>query len=357
MKRAPMKRLLWLVLLVGGCRLSDRFHGGSAPDLGAADMTITAGLDLAAADLSQAASGPDLAPPACTGITVSTLTGTGVAGFMDGAGTVAEFNRAEGITVDPTTGNLFIADANNGRVRKVLSDGTTSTFAITNGSNLLVNPLRLVYVAQNLFVVDSAGDGLMEVTSTGAVFREISLGGIQTVAAMADGSLFIGDGQQIYKYGSTPVHYSGTSTPGFLDGASTVAQFGNIGDLAFDSSGKLYVADGGNFRIRVVASDGSVTTLAGSTVGSADGPGATAQFAGPTGLALDDQQHLIYVADGTTIRVVAADGTTSTLVGSTSGFVDGSGCVAKFGALHGIALFAGSLYAVDLNRIRKIVLP
>jgi sugar lactone lactonase YvrE len=352
-----MRRLLLLALLLGGCRLGDRFHGGATD--GGPDLSGAGPVDFAlstSTDLAQPVAGPDLAQPACAAITVSTLSGNATAGLMDGASTVAEFNRPEGITVDPTSGDLYVADFTNARVRKVLADGTTSSFAVSTGTNL-DSPLRIVYVAQNLFVADSTGDGLIEVTPSGGVSRAISLGGIQTVAAMADNSLFVGDTSQIYKYGSTPVHYSGTTTGGFHDGASTVAQFANISDLVFDATGKLYVADAGNFRVRVVASDGSATTLAGSTMGHTDGPGTTAQLAGPTGLAIDNTQHLIYVADGTTIRVIAADGTTSTLVGSTAGFMDGSGCVAKFTTLRGIALFGGALYASDLNRIRKIVLP
>ena len=94
-----------------------------------------------------------------------------------------------------------------------------------------------------------------------------------------------------------------------------------------------------------------------SVQGHADGVGASARFAGPTGLTVDNQQHIVYVADGTTIRAVAADGTVTTVVGSKAGLVDGDGCAARFGALQGITYFAGALYAVDINRIRKVTLP
>ncbi len=56
-------------------------------------------------------------------------------------------------------------------------------------------------------------------------------------------------------------------------------------------------------------------------------------------------------------RSSAAGGAVTTLIGPTAGFVDGSACVAKLGALEGITCFAGSLYAVDVERIRTIVLP
>lgn len=350
-----MRRLLLVALFLGGCRLSDRFLGGATD--GGADMTGAAPLDFAlstSTDLAQPVAGPDLAQPACATINVSTLSGNATAGFMDGAGTAAEFNRPEGIAVDQTTGNLFVADAGNMRIRQVLADGTTSTYAGPTG---LLAPVRLVYVSLDIYTADASNDGLFQISQTGMPQRATSLGGIQTVAATSNNSLYIADIQQIYKFTSTTQVFSGTSTGGFQDGAATVAQFGNIQDLAFDSSGKLYVADTGNHRVRVVATDGSVNTLAGSTLGQVDGPGATAQFTGPTGLTIDNQKHVIYVTDGSAIRTVAMDGTTGTLVGSTAGFADGSGCVAKFTTLRGIVLFGGVLYASDLNRIRKIVLP
>lgn len=152
------------------------------------------------------------------------------------------------------------------------------------------------------------------------------------------------------------IHFSGMG-PGFMDGSATTAKFGNVPDLVFDSTGILWVADAGNFRVRRVAADGSVTTVAGSTQGSVDGAGSAAKFNALGGITLDNTAKILYVTDGTTIRSVSEAGDVTTLVGSTSGFVDGNGCVAKFGALKGITYFAGALYAVDVERIRKIVLP
>ena len=110
--------------------------------------------------------------------------------------------------------------------------------------------------------------------------------------------------------------------------------------------------------MRRIAADGSVTTLAGSaTQGQVDGTGAAAQFGTLNGITVDNAQHLLYVTDGSRIRRITMAGDVTTIVGTVSGFVDGNGCVAKFGALKGIVFFAGSLYAVDVERVRKIVLP
>ncbi|MGZ3405123.1 MAG: hypothetical protein ACXVAN_01680, partial [Polyangia bacterium] len=152
------------------------------------------------------------------------------------------------------------------------------------------------------------------------------------------------------------VHFSGGAC-GFLDGNATTSQYSGVVDLVFDAAGTMYVADSGNFKIRKVDAAGAATTLAGSTQGHVDGAPGSAKFDTIGGVTVDDAQHIIYVSDATTIRAITAGGTVSTVVGSTAGFVDGDGCVAKFGALKGIAYFAGSLYAVDIERIRKITLP
>ncbi|HEX6837488.1 MAG TPA: hypothetical protein VF334_13000 [Polyangia bacterium] len=316
-----------------------------------AELADGGGDDLAGADLSV---GPDLSMPACSRITVSTLAGTGASGHMDGAGNVAQFQMLEGITVDPN-GTLWLAEAAN--VRKVLADGTTSTFATGFSQARRIARSNV----GDFDVADSTNDMLKHVTSTGTVSTDFALGGIVTVAdSPTDGTSYVWDTQtsnlSTTNASNMVVTFSG-SGPGFMDGAAGAAKFGNVPDLVFDASGILWVADAGNFRIRRVASDGSVTTLAGSTQGSVDGTGSAAQFNALLGITVDNATHNLYVTDGTTIRVVTPAGAVSTLVGTTSGFVDGDGCVARFGALKGITYFAGALYAVDVERVRKIVLP
>jgi DNA-binding beta-propeller fold protein YncE len=124
----------------------------------------------------------------------------------------------------------------------------------------------------------------------------------------------------------------------------------------------LYAADLNNHRIRKVtigvgADNGDIVTLAGAaTAGHVDGTGGAARFEGPNGIVVDPTTHLIYVADGSTIRVVTPTGEVSTLVGSTAAFLDGDGCTAKFTGLKSITKYANELYVVDVQRIRKIVL-
>ena len=96
---------------------------------------------------------------------------------------------------------------------------------------------------------------------------------------------------------------AGTGTPGFADGPGTIAQFNFPHDVALDGAGNVYVADHDNQRIRRINPAGNVTTLAGTGVqGFADGPGTTAQFNDPIGVALDAAGN-VYVADDKNHRI------------------------------------------------------
>jgi sugar lactone lactonase YvrE len=128
---------------------------------------------------------------------------------------------------------------------------------------------------------------------------------------------------------------------GFLDGAGAQAAFNTPSGLALDRKGNLYVADTGNHAIRKITTNGIVSTLAGNGIaGSADGKGAQAQFNGPVGVAVD-AEGVVYVADtyNDRIRRIAPDGSVTTLAGGTlPGFVDGNGAAAQFDTPTGIAV-------------------
>ncbi len=298
----------------------------------------------------------DMVPP-CVNITVSTLSGTGVAGLMNGAGSVAQFDGAMGITAD-SAGNLYVTDSNNKLLRKVLPDGTTSTFSGPTG---FLSAWRVAQNFNTFYMVDEVNDNIQLIQSNGTASLYFSLGAVIAVAVNPSNALFVTTVcGGVFRYtGSMTVSYSGAAaqTCGLMEGSATVAQYSNPRDIMFDSNGILYVADSGNFRIRKVLTDGSVTTLAGSTKGHTDGTGSSAQFDEASGLTMDPQSKVIYVADNTSIRAVTPAGAVSTVVGTTSGFTNGNGCLAKFGHLDGITYFAGALYAVDVNRVRKIQLP
>jgi len=112
---------------------------------------------------------------------------------------------------------------------------------------------------------------------------------------------------------SRVTNLSGGLIPGNVNGSLSAASFFSPRDVLTDSSGNLYVADSGNYLIRKITADGTVTTFAGSGVtGSADGLGTKASFTLPLGMAIDSTGN-IYVADSNRIRKISSNGNVGTL--------------------------------------------
>jgi sugar lactone lactonase YvrE len=150
------------------------------------------------------------------------------------------------------------------------------------------------------------------------------------------------------------------SAEGFTDGLGIAARFHTPSGLAIDAAGNIYVADTGNHAIRKISRSGLVITLAGSgKPGFSDGSGVAAQFNGPIGVAVDGAGR-VFVADSYNdrIRVIQQDGSVSTLAGGDRpGFVDGPGASARFETPTGLAIDrAGTLWVADTgsNAIRRV---
>jgi len=210
--------------------------------------------------------------------------------------------------------------------------------------------------AGNLFVADSQNHAVRKISANGLV---TTLAGQLGVSGSKDdtgdqarfdspcgitldnnGNLFVSDtGNQTIRR-VTPAGVVTTIAgvaghSGFANGPGSTALFNSPLGIAFSTNGTIYVADCGNQLIRAISPDGAVTTLAGSPEnwGSENGSGADARFNGPVGLVLDDQGNL-FVADSNnyTIRRITPDGAVSTWAGvpGADGCVDGPAQSAKF---------------------------
>jgi sugar lactone lactonase YvrE len=194
------------------------------------------------------------------------------------------------------------------------------------------------------------GDGVRDGDASRAQFSD-PFG----VAAAGDGTLYVADAGSAHRIRRISVDgrvftVAGAGA-GFLDGPSDRARFNSPSSIAIDAAGNLYVADTGNNAIRRMAPDGTVTTVAGDgTAGFRDGHGADARFNGPIGVAVDGEGRVI-VADtyNDRIRRIAVDGTVSTLAGSgIPGASDGPGASALFDTPGGVAVdAAGIIYVAD----------
>jgi DNA-binding beta-propeller fold protein YncE len=182
------------------------------------------------------------------------------------------------------------------------------------------------------------------------------------IAAARDGTIYVTDAHRIRRIApdGTVSTLAGGGEPGFADGPGAAARFDTPSALAIDAAGTLYVADTGNHAIRRITPDGRVTTLAGSgEPGLADGTGRAARFNGPVGIALDPAGRVI-VADtyNDRIRAIGADGRVETMAGGPRGGpLDGPAHEAAFDTPAGVAAdAAGILYVADTggDRVARI---
>lgn len=264
---------------------------------------------------------------------VSAVAGNDAGGFMEGIGSAARFKLPWRSTVD-AQGNIYVADRDNHRIRKITPAGMVSTIAGTGTAGFADGPGSAAKFNQPIDVaVDNAGNIYVADNLNHRIRKIAADGTVSTVA---------GDGMA-----------------GFADGNATAAKFKNPSGIDIDKEGNLVVADRINHRIRIIAADGTVTTIAGDgTSGYKDGAGDAARFADPYGITVDHQGNII-VADlsNNKIRRVTATGTVSTLAGTGNGFADGAGAGAQFSQPTDVCVdMDDNIYVADLgnHRIRKV---
>jgi len=274
---------------------------------------------------------------------IATIAGNGSQTFFGDGGPAATagLNHPRGLAVD-ASGNVYISDVDNRRVRRISPNGMISTVA-GNG------------------VPGSSGDGGLAVNA--------SLSDVTGLALDAGGNLYIADAgnRRIRKVtpGGIISTVAGTGVEGFSGdgGPATNAQLNRPSSVMF-SAGNLYIADSSNQRVRRVSSDGTITTLAGNGVAGFSGDGGPATGASlkfPLGMAMDSSGNF-YLADGDNNRVrrVSPGGVITTVAGNGAGRFAGDQGLATSASLNvpeDVAVDGtGNLLIADAgnNRVRKV---
>ena len=151
----------------------------------------------------------------------------------------------------------------------------------------------------------------------------------------------------------------GQASTGAVDGPARQARFNSPHGLAVDGVGTIYVADTDNHLIRRISADGIVSTLAGQAgeIGSTDGPGATARFNYPGGVAIDAAGHvLVQDTANATLRRITPEGLVTTVAGVAGDHrhVDGPPGVGRFEQVRGMAVDGSGQIYVSTGSTRTI---
>ncbi len=274
---------------------------------------------------------------------IVTIAGGGTGGLGDdGLATSATLSYPVGVSVD-ASGNIYIADTYNNRIRKVdHNSGIITTVAGDGTAGYSGDSGPATSANLNLpagVSVDNSGNIYIADTYNNRIRKVNTLGTISTLAGNGT-STFAGDG-----------------------GPATSASLNLPTGVSADASGNIYIADYANNRIRMVAIGGVITTVAGDGTGrfaGDGGPAISASLTAPNGVSAASGN--IYIADkgNNRIRMVNAGGTISTLVGNGTPTFAGDGGPATSASLilpYGVSVDgAGNIFIADTgnNRIRKV---
>ncbi len=306
---------------------------------------------------------------------ITTVAGAGTAGFAEGDAAKALFNYPTGLALDGS-GNLYVADAANVRIRKVAGNSVSTiagsgvlSYSGDNGpatSAQLNTPLGLAVDASgNLYIADSENNVVRRVAKGGTITTfagngqvgngETQLNSPHAVAVDAAGNVYIADTN------NGRVRKVTAAGAGSTLGGSD--QFFTPTGVASDAAGNVYVADLARNMVRKISTSGAVSNFAGTgNAGFAGdgGPASAALLNSPRAVAVDGAGN-VYIADtgNNRIRLVTPNGTITTIAGN--GFPGSSGDAgpalsAQVGAVIALAADAsGNVYFTDGTRVRKVL--
>ncbi len=323
---------------------------------------------------------------------MNTVAGGGTGGLGDGGtATAATLNQPGGVFLD-SSGDIFIADTNNSRIREI-SGGTITT--VVGAGGFAVSPA--LFQPGGVFL-DALGD--IYIADTGnSLIREVTPTGVSTIIAGGGSFGYYGDGaaatgaalynpQGVYVDGSGNVYIAdtlnnairkvtastgiistiaGNGMAGFTGdgGQASAAQLSSPTGVIMDNAGNLLIADKLNNRIRSIAPNGVITTIAGNGnqgFSGDNGPATSAALYNPTGVFVDGSGNIyVAVAFSNVIRKFAPGGVITTVagVGGAANF-SGDGGPATSATLNhpaGVAVDgSGNIFIADTgnNRIRQV---
>ncbi len=317
-----------------------------------------------------------------TPFTFTTLAGNTTAPVKsaDGTGSDAQFWAPRGIAID-SEGTLYVADSNNNTIRKITTAKVVTTFSGVAGTNGGPTDKPAKYHEPYNLAVDSSGTIYVADTNNGAIRKITKSGAVSLFAGgngrghadgaaatskfdeprgiavhTSTGNIYVADYEnnvvrKITSDGIVSTLAGTVNTPGTTDGQGTAARFSLINGIAVDNDENIYVADAGAKAIRKITKTGLVSTFAGGEKSTT--------FSEPRGVAVDATGN-VYVADygGHAIYKLTPTGVATKLAGTKakSGSTDGT-AEALFNGPSGITLdSANNLYVADTtnNTIRKI---
>ena len=320
---------------------------------------------------------------------VSTFAGSGNSGYLDGDAEDALFSNDVRNMISDASGNIYIADKENRRIRKVDSKGTVSTYnnGADNGDTELSGPTGMAFDSSgNMYVAEEWNNRISKIDPSGNVTRfanqngdwgnnngeigQASFEGTKDLAFDSQGNLFVLENHRIRKIefsgaAASISNFVGSGNWGDEDGQGESARFGNVQNIVIDATDNIYYADQNHQKIKKVTPEGVVTTIAGNgNWGYADGFGTSAKFREPHTLAISSS-GVLFVSDVQNNRIrkieLQSDGKykVSTVAGNGNyGYVDGIASVAEFKRVQSLLEVSGTLYAYDADedKLRKLLL-
>ncbi len=269
--------------------------------------------------------------------TTTTLAGNGESGWQDGNGAQARFRKPSALAM-AADGRVLVADQDNHRIRLLSVDGQVTTLAGSGFTGSSDGPALEARFAFPAGVITDADEAVLVADTGNHCLRRIAAGQVEVFAGRC-------------------------GFPGLADGAAEQARFNRPHDLLLLADGNLAVSEESSHRIRLVAADGQVSTLAGDgEFGWRDGSLAEARFANPAGLAAAGAGTL-WLADAGNHRIrlldLQADAVTSPIGAGVAGAADGPPALVELHRPAGVALTAADrlVIADTENHLLRVYEP